>query len=140
MFHNRDNRLQHLNEELLAEEEEWLEEEEVDYEAEFDEDLLTEEFDFEENEEVDFCEEDELEESPVYRNHANRYGRGSPKVFDFDDYEDEDVLDDEDYLYQRDYKKAKKKKNRGNLGYVILAFLELIVIAAVGIWWLSWIW
>ena len=139
MFHNRDKRLQDLNDELLAEEEEWLEEEEVDYEAEFDEDLLTEEFDFEENEEVDFCEEDELEE-PAYRNYSNRYSRGSPKVFDFDEYEYEDDLEDEDFLYRDDYKKAKKKKKRGNLGLKILAFLELMAIAAIAIWWLSWIW
>ena len=43
MFHNRDKRLQDLNNELLAEEEDWLEEEEAEYEEEFDEDLLLEE-------------------------------------------------------------------------------------------------
>ena len=90
MFHNRDKRLQDLNDELLAEEEEWLEEEEAEYEEDFDEDLLTEEYDYEEDEAVDFCEEDEQEEPAVYRNHLNRYGRGSPKVFDFDEYEEED--------------------------------------------------
>ena len=139
MFHNRDKRLQDLNDELLAEED-WLEEEEAEYEEEFDEDLLTEEYDFEEDAQVDFCEEDELEEPPVYRNHANRYGRGSPKVFDFDEYEEEEDLEDEDFLYRDDYKKAKKKQKRGNLGLKILAILELIAIAAIAIWWMSWIW
>ena len=146
MFHKRDDRLQRLNEELLAEEEDYFEE----YEE--DEDL----------DEADIAEllgEEEPEEELFYRNHsngygadirnyANRYGKGSPLEFDTDDMEEED-LEDEEFLYRDDYRQAKKqqkkakraakKERKGKLGLAVLAFIELVAILGILAWWASWI-
>jgi len=137
MFHKRDDRLRRLNEELLAEEE--------DYEEEYEEEYGEEELDLAQLEEIlddadlEDCFEEEEEDEPLYRNFANRYGRGSQKTFDDDfDYDDGD-FEDEEVLYRSDYKKAKRKKRRKNFGLVLLLILELIAIAAVALWWLSWI-
>ena len=156
MFHKRDDRLQRLNEELLAEEEEYIE----DYEDEYDE----------EPDETDIAEllgeeEDEAEENTIfYRNHANgygadirnytnRYGKGNPLQFDDEEYGEDDDLEDEEFLYRDDYRRAKKhqkktkraekkaarKERTVKLGLAILALIELIAIGGIIAWWISWI-
>ena len=147
---SNDDKLWQLQQELLAvDDEEYEEFDEEDYEEDLGD--LTEP----EEDEADTIEEyfdgdyADQEEEPFYRNHANgygeqvrnyanRYGRGSPKRFDDDDFFDEDDFADEDVLYKKDYKKAKRKKRRQNFGLVILAILEIMGIAAILLWWASW--
>ena len=151
MFKKPDKELMRLQQELLAAEEEDLPEEET-------EELDLEDLDFPEEEEAgeDYEEyfdsdyEEEYEQEPFYRNHANdygenvknfanHYGKGSPKRFEDDDLDFEEAdFDDTDVLYRDDYRKAKKKKKRQNMGLVILAILELLGIAAILLWWASW--
>lgn len=143
MFHKRDDRLQQLNEELLAEEEDYIEDYDGEYDEELDEDDIAELL----SEETDDAEE------LFYRNYANRYGKGSPLRFDDEEYEEEDNLEDEEFLYQDDYRRAKKnqkkarraekkekrKERKGKLGLAILALIELIAIGGIIAWWISWI-
>lgn len=157
MFHRNDDRLQRLNEELLAEED-FEEEEYEEYPDEEDE------LDLEDIGQL-LEEEETAEEQVFYRNHANgygadvrnfanRYGRGSQKQFDDEeDWEDDDDLEDEEFLYRDDFrrakknrrkakraeKKAKRKERKGKLGLALLALLELIAIGGIIAWWISWI-
>jgi len=156
MFHKRNDRLQRLNEELLAEEEEYTEEYEEDCEEDDDldeadiADLLGEEADEEEN--AIFYRNHANSYGADLRNYANRYGRGSPAEFDDGDLEEDD-LDDEEFLYRDDYrrakkhqqkakraeKKAKRKERKGKLGLAVLALIELIAIGGILAWWASWV-
>ena len=135
MFQKRDDRLQQLNDELLAEEEEYIDQ----YE---DEDL----------DEADLAEllgEEEDGDELLYRNHANYYGKGSPVFFDDEEFADEEELDDQEFLYQNDYKQAKKAKKKADkanrkdkrkkLGLAIIALVELIAIVGIIAWWASWV-
>ena len=149
MFRKQDDRLRQLNEELLAEEEDYEAYEEYE-EDELDEDAIAELL----GEEADEQEEAE----PFYRNHANgygkeirnyanRYGKGSPTRFDDEDF-DEEELEDEEFLYREDFRKASKKKKkaeraqrkerRKKLGLAIIALVELIAIGGILAWWISW--
>ena len=135
MFRKKsEEELWRLQQELLAAEEEdesddlnlddleeYLEEDEEDYEDCFESDY-----------------EEEYEQEPFYRNHANGYGRGKPKKFDDDDFFDESDFADEDVLYRKDYNKAKRKKRRKTFGLLILAALEIAAIAAILLWFMSW--
>ena len=144
MFHKRDDRLQQLNDELLAEEDDYTEE----YDA----------FEADELEEADIAEllgeEDETEEQKLYsRNYANRYKRGNPLQFEDTEFEEEEDLGDEEFLYRDDFRRAKKqqrkakkaakkerrKERKGKLGLAILALIELIAIGGIIAWWISWI-
>ena len=129
---NSDEKLLQLQRELLAVEEEEYEEEIFDEYPDQPEEAVQEDF------EGDFTEEYTDDGEEEYPNFANRYGRGSPKRFDDIDFFDESDFEDEDVLYQKDYRKAVKKKKRQNFGLVILAILEIIAIAAIALWWLSW--
>ena len=145
MFHKRNDRLQQLNEELLAEDEEYIEEYEDAYDGE-------------ELDEADIAgllgeEEDETDEHLYSRNYANRYRKGSALQFDESEYDEEDDLADEEFLYRDDFrrakkqqrkarraeKKAKRKERKGKLGLAILALIELIAIGGIIAWWISWI-
>ena len=129
-----------LQQELLAAEEEECEENESEYEddeSEYDDyDELTDEEDFEEDDDEDFLDPDEAE---VYSGPMTRYGRKSQKRFSQDDLFDDDGFEDEDVLYRRDYRKAKRKKRRKKLGLLFLAILEIIAIIALILWFTSWI-
>ena len=140
MFGRKDNRkLMELQRELLAVEKEEEYEEYEEYEEEsFDEFLDDPEEDIPEEAEEDFTQEYTDDGQGQYPNFANHYGRGSPKRFEDIDFFDEGDFDDGDVLYQKDYRKAVKKKKRQNFGLVILAILEIIAIAAIALWWLSW--
>ena len=138
MFRKHDDSLQRLNEELLAEEEydeEEYEEEYEDYDEEFAE-ASEEEEGSEETEDELFYRNHANGYGSGIRNYANRYGRGSPKAFDY--LGEEEELEDEAYLDRKGYRKAGRKKNRKNLGWVIIAFLEVLAIAAIAVWWASW--
>lgn len=146
---NSDEKLWQLQQELLAVEEEeyqenFLEDEEDDL-GELTETEEEEAGSIEEYFDGDYADQ---EEEPFYRNHANgygqqvknfanSYGRGNPKKFDDDDFFDES-FEDEDVLYQKDYRKALKKKRRQNFGLAVLALLELMAIVAIALWWLTW--
>ena len=150
MFRKKnDEKLWQLQQELLAVEEEeyqedFLEDEEDDL-GELTETEEEEAGSIEEYFDGDYADQ---EEEPIYRNHANgygqqvknfanSYGRGNPKKFDDDDFFDES-FEDEDVLYQKDYRKALKKKRRQNFGLAVLALLELMAIVAIALWWLTW--
>ena len=140
MFRKKsDEELWRLEQELIAAEGEQLEEEDPEEDPE--------EADYEDCFEEEY--EEEYDQEPFYRNHANgygetvknyanRYGRGSPRRFDDDDFFDESDFEDGDVLYRKDYKKAKRKNRRQNFGLLVLAILELAGIAAIILWWLSW--
>ena len=137
MFDDPKKELRRLQEQLLAEEEdayEEFEDEYEEYEEEYEDvDNYEDDPDLEDIDEL--LEEDDEEELP-YRNYANRYGRGRPKEFDY--LEDDEELDEPDFLSREDYRRGRRKKKKGNLGWVIIAFLEVIAIAAIALWWLSW--
>ena len=155
MFHKHDDRLRQLNEELLAEDEEYYEEEyaeEDDLTAEDITDLLGE--DEEEEEEAPlFCRNAANGYGRDIRNFANQYGKGSPKSFDEDIFEDDEDLEDGEFLYRDDYRRAKKNKRKakkaakkearaekkGGIGLVILAIIELTAIIGILAWWASWV-
>lgn len=135
-----------LQQELLAVEEEDYEEEDLDILEEFleeeDPEALEEFFD------TDY--EEEYDQEPFYRNHANnygknvknyanRYGKGSPKQFDDDMDFDNGEYDDSDVLYRDDYRKARKKKKKANFGLIVLAIAEIAAIGAILYWWASWV-
>ena len=136
-----------LQQELLAvEEEDTCEEDDLDLDAL--EEYLSDEEDYEEFFDSDY--EEEYDQEPFYRNHANnygetiknhanRYGRGSQKQFDDDVDFDDSEFEDGDVLYQYDYKKAKKKKRKQKVGLLILAILEIAAIGAILWWWASWV-
>ena len=148
MFRRKsEDELWRLQEELLAAEEEDLPQEAPEeYGLEEYGDDGAPDTDYEDCFESDY--EEEAQE-PLYRNHANnygesvrnyanRYGRGNPRRFDDDDFFDADDFEDQDVLYKKDYKKAKRKKRRQNFGLMVLAILEIAGIAAILLWWLTW--
>ena len=160
MFHKRDDRLQRLNAELLAEEEDDYTEEDYEEYEEYDEDELDEAAIAEL-----LGEETETQEEQLFyrnqangygsdiRNYANRYGRGNPTVFEDEEDAEADDLEDEEFLYRDDFrrakkqqkkakraeKKAKRKERKGKLGLAILALIELIAIVGILAWWASWV-
>lgn len=148
MFHKHDDRLQRLNDELLAEDEEYYEEEfeDTDLTEEDLADLLGEE---EPEEEIPFYQNHANGYGKEIRNYANHYGKGHPKQFDDEMPEEEEDLEDEEFLYRDDYKSAKKaqkkeerqqrKEKRKKLGLAIIALIELIAIIGILVWWASWI-
>ena len=82
--------------------------------------------------------EDEDEELQLpYCNYTTRYGRGRAKEFDY--LGEEEEPEDEEYLDKKGYRRAGRKKNRKNLGWAIIAFLEVLAITAIALWWMSWI-
>ncbi len=130
MFKRYEDELQWLQEELIAAEED-------EYEEICEEYGEDEEFPGEESWEEEACEDEEDDMDDAVRMVSHRYGRGSPKRFEDQDFFEDDVEEDE-ILYKKDYKKAKRKKARQNFGLVILAILEILGIAAVLLWWASW--
>ena len=130
MFRRSEKELLALERELLAVEAEEYDEEECEdevYDEEYDEEYDDEDCFDSDDEEENFC-----------RSHASRYGRGSPKKFDDDDFFDQG-FDDGDVLFRKDYKKAKRKKRRRTFGLLLLAILELAAIGALLLWFMSWI-
>ncbi len=121
----RDEELLKLQEILLAEEEEEWEE---PYREEFLQNEDTGEY-------VD-PEEEEYGDVPS-ATVTHRYRRGSTKRFSDEDFFVDDI-EDEEVIYKKDYKKAKRKKRRQRFGLMVLAILELLGIAAILLWWASW--
>ena len=126
-----------LQQELLAAEEEEYEDDESEYD---DSDGLTDEEDFEDDDEDSFDPDDdeEYEQETLYSGPMTRYGRKSQKRFSRTDLFDDEGFEDEDVLYKRDYRKAKRRKRRKKLGLLILAILELYAIIALILWFISW--
>lgn len=135
MFRRSEKELLELERELLAVEAEEYDEEE--YEDEVYDEEYDEEYDDEEADDEDCFDSDDEEEN-FCRSHASRYGRGSPKKFDDDDFFDQG-FDDGDVLFRKDYKKAKRKKRRRTFGLLLLAIAELAAIGALLLWFMSWI-
>ena len=130
MFRKRsDDELWRLQQELIA-----AEEDEEDEEYDDPDDW---EYDEECDDEYDDGEDFE-EEEPVRPSHMTRYRRGHPKKFKDRHFFDRSIGDDEDVLYRKDYKKAKRRRRRKALGLMILAVLELIAIGALILWFMSW--
>ena len=142
MFRRSDRELEALQQELLAVEEEEYEEEE--WEEEFEDEAYDEEYDEFDDDEPDYEDgfesdyEEEYTQEQFQRQVSSRYGRGSPRKFDDDDFFDEG-FDDTDVLFRKDYKKAKRKKRRRTFGLLLLAVLELGAIGAILLWFMSWI-
>ena len=129
MFRRRsEEELWNLQRELIAAEEE-------DEYEEYDDDPEEEDWEEYDEEEDDDSEEEEEAVSPA---RLTRYRRGNPKKFKDKDLFDDDGFDDGDVLYRRDYKKAKRKKRRKAFGMILLAILELIVLGALILWFMSW--
>ena len=130
MFGRSEKELKALERELLAVEAE-----------EYEDEAYEEEYEDEYEDEAD-CFDDEDDEPVVQKTfdhgRVSRYGRGSPKKFDDDDFFDEG-FDDGDVLYRKDYKKAKRKKRRRAFSLLLLAVLELAAIGALLLWFMSWI-
>ena len=82
--------------------------------------------------------EDSPEEAAVHVP-AHRYGKGSPKRFEEDDFFDDEDLEDGDFLYKKDYKKAKRKKNRKKFGLFLLMVLEILGLGAIFFLWAKWL-
>ena len=131
MFRRRsEEELWNLQRELIAAEEE-------DEYEEYDDD--PEEEDWEEyDDESDEDEDEDEEEEAVCPARLSRYRRGNPKKFTDRDFFDDDGFADEDVLYRRDYKKAKRKKRRKAFGMIFLAILELIILGTLILWFMSW--
>ena len=130
MFRKRsDDELWRLQQELIA-----AEEDEEDEEYDDPDDW---EYDEECDDEYDDGEDFE-EEEPVRPSHMTRYRRGHPKKFKDRHFFDRSIDDDEDVLYRKDYKKAKRRRRRKALGLMILVVLELIAIGALILWFMSW--
>ena len=141
----QDEKLRTLEQELWEAEEETDEEEyeEDEFEEDWneeDEDPDEEYWDDEDEDaclEYDLSEEEELENS-FFGQKNSRYSRGNPKKFTDRDFFDDDGFADEDVLYRRDYKKAKRKKRRKAFGMILLAILELIILGTLILWFMSW--
>ena len=127
LFDDPKKELRRLQEQLLAEEEEYQEEEVL-------EELLeeySEEADLEELFEGDYEESPEAY-APRYRNFANDYGRAMTEAL----WEEEQ--DAERVVYSDDYEAPKKKKKKG-IGEVILLILLDIVLIGILLWgWQQW--
>ena len=129
MFRRRsEEELWNLQRELIAAEEE-------DEYEEYDDDPGDEDWE-DYDDEAD--EDDEEEDEPVGPARLTRYRRGNPKKFKDKDFFDDDGFADEDVLYRRDYKKAKRKKRRKAFGLILLAILEIIILGALILWFMSW--
>ena len=129
MFRRRsEEELWNLQRELIAAEEE-------DEYEEYDDDPGDEDWE-DYDDEAD--EDDEEEDEPVGPARLTRYRRGNPKKFKDKDFFDDDGFADEDVLYRRDYKKAKRKKRRKAFGLILLAILELVILGALILWFMSW--
>ena len=129
MFRRRsEEELWNLQRELIAAEEE-------DEYEEYDEDPGEEDWEEYDEEEDDDAEEEEEAICPA---RLSRYRRGNPKKFTDRDFFDDDGFADEDVLYRRDYKKAKRKKRRKAFGMIFLAILELIILGTLILWFMSW--
>ena len=129
MFRRRsEEELWNLQRELIAAEEE------DEYEK-YDEDPEDEDWEDYDEEEDDDTEEEEEAVCPA---RLSRYRRGNPKKFTDRDFFDDDEFADEDVLYRRDYKKAKRKKRRKAFGLILLAILELVILGALILWFMSW--
>ena len=129
MFRRRsEEELWNLQRELIAAEEE-------DEYEEYDEDPGEEDWEEYDEEEDDDAEEEEEAVCPA---RLSRYRRGNPKKFTDRDFFDDDEFADEDVLYRRDYKKAKRKKRRKAFGLILLAILELVILGALILWFMSW--
>ena len=129
MFRRRsEEELWNLQRELIAAEEE-------DEYEEYDEDPEDEDWENYDEEEDDDAEEEEEAVCPA---RLSRYRRGNPKKFTDRDFFDDDEFADEDVLYRRDYKKAKRKKRRKAFGLILLAILELVILGALILWFMSW--
>ena len=131
MFRRRsEEELWNLQRELIAAEEE-------DDCEEYDDDPGDE--DWEEYDDESYEDEDEDEDDePAGPARLTRYRRGNPKKFKDNDFFDDDGFDDGDVLYRRDYKKAKRKKRRKAFGLILLAILELVILGALILWFMSW--
>ena len=124
MFRKRhEDELWKLQQELLAAEEEEYEKDEAEYD----------------DSEEPTDEDDDYEDEPVYSGPMTRYARKSQKRFSQNDLFDDEGFEDGDVLYRRDYRKAKRKKRRKKMALLILAILELAAIAALILWFTSWI-
>ena len=129
MFRRRsEEELWNLQRELIAAEEE-------DEYEEYDEDPGEEDWEEYDEEEDDDAEEEEEAICPA---RLSRYRRGNPKKFTDRDFFDDDEFADEDVLYRKDYKKAKRKKRRKAFGLILLAILELFILGALILWFMSW--
>ena len=129
MFRRRsEEELWNLQRELIAAEEE-------DEYEEYDEDPEDEDWEDYDEEENDDAEEEEEAVCPA---RLSRYHRGNPKKFTDRDFFDDDGFADEDVLYRRDYKKAKRKKRRKAFGLILLAILELVILGTLILWFMSW--
>ena len=129
MFRRRsEEELWNLQRELIAAEEE-------DEYEEYDDDPEEEDWEEYDEEEDDDAEEEEEAVCPA---RLSRYRRGNPKKFTDRDFFDDDEFADEDVLYRRDYKKAKRKKRRKAFGLILLAILELVILGALILWFMSW--
>ena len=129
MFRRRsEEELWNLQRELIAAEEE-------DEYEEYDDDPEEEDWEEYDEEEDDDAEEEEEAVCPA---RLSRYRRGNPKKFTDRDFFDDDDFADEDVLYRRDYKKAKRKKRRKAFGLILLAMLELVILGALILWFMSW--
>ena len=129
MFRRRsEEELWNLQRELIAAEEE-------DEYEEYDDDPGEEDWEDYDEEEDDDAEEEEEAVCPA---RLSRYRRGNPKKFTDRDFFDDDEFADEDVLYRRDYKKAKRKKRRKAFGMILLAILELIILGTLILWFMSW--
>ena len=132
MFRRRsEEELWNLQRELIAAEEE-------DEYEEYDDDPDEEDWEEYDDEAYEDEDEDEDEEEPICPARLSRYRRGNPKKFTDRDFFDDDGFADEDVLYRRDYKKAKRKKRRKALGMILLAILELIILGTLILWFMSW--
>ena len=98
-----------------------------------------EEDEYEEYDDEAYEDEDEDEDDePACPARLSRYRRGNPKKFTDRDFFDDDEFADEDVLYRKDYKKAKRKKRRKAFGMILLAILEIIILGALILWFMSW--
>ena len=122
MFRRRsEEELWNLQRELIAAEEE-------DEYEEYDDDPGDEDWEDYDDEADEDDEEEDEDDEPACPARLSRYRRGNPKKFKDRDFFDDDGFADEDVLYRRDYKKAKRKKRRKAFGLILLAILEIIIL------------
>lgn len=146
MFDDPRKELKRLQEELLAEEAEYPEEE-PETPGGFDdelEDILELIRDEKQDRPREYYQE------PMYRNFANNYGREQVRNYAnnygrgmSDALMEENVDDDDSALYADEYydrEPRKKKKEKGIRGLVILAVLEVLGIVAIAAWWVKFLW
>ena len=139
MFDDPKKELQRLQRELLAEEEDWTEEE-YDYDPDLDDDLADIKALLRDNHGEAY---EESHREPLYRNYANNYGsqvRNFANQYGDEFDEETPEMDDDAALYMDDYRASRKKpKEKGIRGLVILACLETLGILAIAGWWVLWL-